>query len=91
MKLILKILCTILSVFLCLGLILTFKCDNMQDLLICLVKFTLLMINVWALCEIWGFKLLCNIFGHAVNPNPSNGIIYCKRCKYPMYRINKNN
>lgn len=91
MKLTLNILCTLLCSILCCGLVLTMKIDIPKDILADIVKLTLILINVWAMCELWGWHLLCNIFGHSISSQPINGIIYCRRCKMPLYRINKNN
>ena len=84
-----KILGTGLCAILCIALIFTMKNDVPKDILVDFIKFILILFDVWAVFEIWGAKWICNVLGHSIAAQPINGIVYCRRCKQPMYRINK--
>ena len=32
-------------------------------------------------------NILCKLFGHIQSGKPKHGIVRCKRCNYPIYRI----
>jgi hypothetical protein len=58
--------------------------------------FTLWKINVilFSVCliifitiKIININIMCELFGHIASDKPENGIIRCKRCNYPIYRI----
>ena len=84
-----KILGTILCIILCIAVIFTMKINSVNEILLDFVKIMLILFNIWAILEIWGFEKLCKILGHKMSSNSIKGIVYCKRCHEPMYRINK--
>ena len=79
---------TILCALFCIALIFTMKFEVPRDTLIDFVKITLILFDIWIVFEVWGAKWLCRILGHSIAVKPINGIVYCRRCKEPMYRIN---
>ena len=47
-------------------------------------------ITAFIVIKVFKVNIMCRLFGHIESDRPIHGIIRCKRCGYPMYRINKN-
>lgn len=37
--------------------------------------------------KVFKINIMCRLFGHIESTKPKHGIIRCKRCNHPIYRI----
>ena len=53
-----------------------------------IILFTI-CITTFVITKIFKINIMCKLFGHIESDKPKHGIIRCKRCGHPIYRINK--
>lgn len=51
-----------------------------------IILFTI-CITVFIAIRIFNINIMCKLFGHVESNKSTHGIIRCKRCNYPIYRI----
>jgi len=44
-------------------------------------------ITVFIMSKIFNINIVCKLFGHIESNKPKHGIIRCKRCNYPLFRV----
>ena len=53
---------------------------------ISVILFTI-CITTFIIIKVFKINIMCRLFGHIESDKPKHGIIRCKRCNYPIYRI----
>lgn len=47
----------------------------------------MVFIVIFITIKVFKINIICELFGHLASDKPIHGIIRCKRCGYPIYRI----
>lgn len=50
------------------------------------ILFTVCII-IFIIIKVFNINIMCKLFGHIESNKPVHGIIRCKRCNHPIYRI----